>query len=273
MDLALVTRFVVTCGLAMLLRCLTSAKRIPPAQVEPVTHEGIRYVAPNDGGRRAYIEAWDVQTNEKLWDLTVFTNPIDSKMEEDVQWVFINELNVRDGTLIVTSERGNTYRVDLHTRVVKRSDPASLQAAITPSPPNDIPESIKRAIAKEPLARDYEVSFRVKPFYLSGDFNGDGKIDVAVLVKQRSTGKLGIAIVHGKTDKVIILGARTTIGNGGDDFDWMDSWEVYSRNRGDHRGPSGPKLLADSFFVSKSEAGSALIYWNGERYVWLQRGD
>jgi hypothetical protein len=25
--------------------------------------------------------------------------------------------------------------------------------------------------------------------------------------------------------------------------------------------------------VSKSEAASALIYWNGKRYVWLQQGD
>jgi hypothetical protein len=37
-----------------------------------VVYEGIRYVAPNDDGRRAYIEAQEIQTNRKLWDLTVF---------------------------------------------------------------------------------------------------------------------------------------------------------------------------------------------------------
>jgi hypothetical protein len=42
-------------------------------------------------------------------------------------------------------------------------------------------------------------------------------MDVAVLVKERSTGKLGIAIVHGTTGKVTILGAGIGIGNGGDD--------------------------------------------------------
>jgi hypothetical protein len=95
-----------------LIPCLAPAKRAAPPKIEPVIHDGIRYVAPNDDGRRAYVEAWDAQTNEKLWDVTVFTNRIDPKLEEDVQWVFINKLSVRDGTLLVTSERGNTYHID-----------------------------------------------------------------------------------------------------------------------------------------------------------------
>ena len=36
-------------------------------------------------------------------------------------------------------------------------------------------------------------------------------IDVAVLVKQRATGKLGIAIVHGGMGKATILGAGTAM--------------------------------------------------------------
>ena len=103
---------------ALLLPSLALAKRVAPAEVKPVVHQGIRYIAPNDDGRRAYIEAWDVQTNKKLWDLTIFVNRIDPKLEEDVQWVFIKALRVQDGTLIVTPERGKTYRVDLKTRAV-----------------------------------------------------------------------------------------------------------------------------------------------------------
>ena len=37
---------------------------------------------------------------------------------------------------------------------------------------------------------------RMNPFYLEGDFNGDGALDVAVLIKERGTGKHGIAVVH-----------------------------------------------------------------------------
>lgn len=254
------------------LPCLADAKRIPPAKVAPVVYESIRYVAPNDDGRRAYIEAQDIQTNRKLWDLTVFTNRIDPKLEEDVQWVFISELSLRDGTLIVKSERGTTYQVDPRTKAITECDAARSPAPGKTVHPPDIPEVIDRAIANGSLARKYELSHRINPFYLCGDFNGDGKIDVAVLVKQRSTGKTGIAIINGATDEVTVLGSGTAIGNGGDDFEWMDSWEMYSKGRMDS-GTSVPKLRGDALLVSKSEAASALIYWNGKRYVWLQQDD
>lgn len=106
----------------LLLPSLASAKRVAPAKVEPVIYQGVRYTAPNDNGRRAHIEAQDVQTNKKLWDLTIFTNRIDPTLEEDVQRVFIKALNIRDGTLIVTSERDKIYRVDLKTKTVRESE-------------------------------------------------------------------------------------------------------------------------------------------------------
>jgi hypothetical protein len=58
-------------SVALLLPGLALAKRVAPAKVEPVIYQGFRYIAPDDDGRRAYIEAWDVQTNKKLWDLTI----------------------------------------------------------------------------------------------------------------------------------------------------------------------------------------------------------
>ena len=258
--------------LALFLPGSISAKRIAPAPAEPVIHQGARYVAPNDDGRRAYIEAWDVRTNKKLWDLTVFTNRIDPKLEEDAQWVFITTLSIRDHALIVTTERGTTYQIDLQTKAITQSEAAwsATPDVIAHSP--DIPEAIDRAIANESLARNYELSHRMNPFYLRGDFNGDGKIDVAVLMKQRSTGKIGIAMINGANDKVTILGAGTAIGNGGDDFEWMDSWEIYSKDRM-ASGTSVPKLRSDALLVSRSEAASALIYWDGRRYIWLQQGD
>jgi len=80
--------------LTLLLPQLTSAKCLPPVKVDPVIYEGIRYVTPNDDGRRGYIEAWNVGSNKKLWELTIFTNGIDPNLEEDVQSVFIKRLNI-----------------------------------------------------------------------------------------------------------------------------------------------------------------------------------
>jgi len=259
----------------VLLPSVASAKRAAPATVEPAIHEGIQYVAPNNDGRRGYIEAWDVKTNKKLWELTIFTNRIDPKLEKDVQWVFIKALSVQDGRLMVTSEHGTTYEIDLKTKAITQSD-RRLSPSLKPAGQvHDIPDAVESAIRNGSLPKDYDVSFHLDPFYLHGDFNGDGKIDLAVLVKQRSSGKLGIAIVHGTTGKVTILGAGSVIGNGGDDFEWMDSWQVFSKARAAHAAgeTSVPHLRGDALLVEKTEAASALIYWNGKRYAWSQQGD
>ncbi len=257
--------------LTLLLPQLGSAKRSAPGRVEPVVSKGIRYVVPNDDGRRGYIEAWNVATNKKLWELTIFTNGIDPNLEDDVQWVFIKALNIQDGRLMVTSERGKTYQVDVNTKAITQPDSLSSPSGAI----RDVPDAVRKALTNGSTGKEYDLSFRINPSYLEGDFNGDGKMDVAVLVKERSTGKFGIAIVHGTTGKVKILGAGIGIGNGGDDFKWMDSWQVYSKTRAAHaEGESSvPRLRGDALLVEKSEAASAMIYWNGKRYVWSQRGD
>ena len=266
------TRLAVTLSLTLLLPQLAFAKRLTAVKVDPVFYAGIRYIAPNDDGRRGYIEAWNLGTNKKLWELTIFTNGIDPNLEEDVQWVFVKALNIQDSRLTVTSESGKTYQVDVNTKAITQSESVS-----SPSPGaiRDLPEEVKKALTNGSPGKEYDLSFRINPSYLEGDFNGDGKMDVAVLVKERSTGKVGIAIVHGTTGKVTILGAGIGIGNGGDDFEWMDSWQVYPKTRADHAAgeTSVPRLRGDALLVEKSEAASALIYWNGKRYVWSQQGD
>jgi hypothetical protein len=58
-------------------------------------------------------------------------------------------------------------------------------------------------------------------------------------------------------------------------FNASDLWRVYSKKPVAH--PSGRNQRAtfrgDALLVEKSEHASALIYWNGKRYVWSQRGD
>jgi hypothetical protein len=125
---------------------LASAKRIAPLKVEPVIYKGIRYVAPSDDSRRGYIEAWNVETNKKLWELTIFINRIDRNLEEDAQWVFIKALNIQDGRLIVTSESGKTSKVDVNTKEIAQSDSRS-----SPSPEaiRDMPDAVRRALTNE----------------------------------------------------------------------------------------------------------------------------
>ena len=116
--------------------------------------------------------------------MTIFSNPIDPNLGKSVQWVFIKAVDVQHGRLIVTSEGGKTYHVDVNTKAITQPDSRS-----SPSPGaiRKVPDTVKKPLT-----------------------NG-------------STGKLGIAIVHGATGEVTIFGAGIAIGNGGDDFEWMDS--------------------------------------------------
>jgi hypothetical protein len=88
--------------------------------VGPVIYEGIKYIAPNDDGFRGYIQAWDMKTKKKIWELTIFTNSIQPELEKDVQWVFIQELKLERSNMIITDERDRHFLLDLKTIQIKK---------------------------------------------------------------------------------------------------------------------------------------------------------
>jgi len=96
-----------------------SAKRATPKPVSPVVYKGITYSAPNHGGSGNYVLASDA-TGKEQFRIKVFDTPIDPKMEEDVQWVFITELKLTGSSLMVKDEKSRCYTVDLETRTVKQ---------------------------------------------------------------------------------------------------------------------------------------------------------
>ena len=90
------------------------AKRIPAPKVEPVIHNGIQYIAPNDNGRREYIQALDTKTGKLLKEITVKRNLIWLFwIEEDLQWFYITKMEVQEGYLAVTDEKNRVFKVKL----------------------------------------------------------------------------------------------------------------------------------------------------------------
>lgn len=99
---------------------------------------------------------------------------------------------------------------------------------------------------------------------LPGDFDGDGKPDIALLVEHRTTHKIGIVFIHNDRALPRVVGAGTNFGNGGDNFDWMDSWKVQPRTRA---------RPTDAIVIERESSASALIYFAGGKYRWKQLGD
>lgn len=128
---------------------------------------------------------------------------------------------------------------------------------------SSLPPDVVAALARFPDTDKYLLVAPVNPFYLHGDFNGDGKADTAILVKHKANGKIGVAMIHGAGGVSTVLGAGRDFGNGGDDWSWMDAWRV-ERSK-DGRG--------DGLLVMKTESASGLVSWDGRAYRWRQQGD
>jgi hypothetical protein len=136
-------------------------------------------------------------------------------------------------------------------------------------PDSQVPARVSACVksAEEGL----EIDRRLNPFYLRGDFDGDGRPDYAVLVRRGSN--RGIALCRGSSPKAITLGAGSAF-NEMTDLDFT-SWHIYDKHfveRGVGEG-SPPKLMGKAIWIEWDESASALIYWNGRGFSWYQQGD
>ena len=134
----------------------------------------------------------------------------------------------------------------------------------------DVPEEVHRCIRA--LTHASTLSGRINPFYLRGDFFGDGKLAYAVLV--RDGDQQGIMVCRSESAKPILFGA-------GIEFHGMknlnfDAWQIHPKTRKVEQGVgegAPPALLGDAILLEWEESASALLHWDGKRFVWYQQGD
>jgi len=138
-----------------------------------------------------------------------------------------------------------------------------------------LPPDTMQALRAWPESGKYALRSDINPYFIQGDFNGDDRIDTAVLVTEKSTGKKGIAVVHGP-GAIYLLGAGHDVDDRGDDYSWLDAWYTFPRGgveQGMGEDAAPPVLSGDALMVMKTESASALIYWSGTGYRWYQQGD
>jgi len=101
------------------------AKKIAPAKmtatpkIEPLIYKGIKFVVPNTVKEIGYVQAWDVQTGQKVWEKKVYSASVNQFLPNDVRWVFIISLSVEDGKLVVVNEKGREYKIGIPESILK----------------------------------------------------------------------------------------------------------------------------------------------------------
>lgn len=135
----------------------------------------------------------------------------------------------------------------------------------------DVPDSIWSVAAKAGLDSVYAISMSMQyPPYITGDFDGDGVRDAAVLVERRATGKLGVAIVHLGTRKVTVLGAGS--GSAGpDDLDGLNQWDSFLKgNMPTIVNPYRPNasLIGDALWIARNDSTGGFYIWTGSSFTY-----
>lgn len=134
----------------------------------------------------------------------------------------------------------------------------------------NVPSEVSKCLKS--LGSGYAISGKINPFYLRGDFDGDGKPDYAVLV--RNGDQQGVVLCLTGAPKPTLLGAGAAF-NKMKDLNF-NAWQVHPKAHRVERGveeSKPPVLLGDAILLEWEESASAIVYWNGKRFVWYQQGD
>lgn len=88
------------------------ADRAAPPAVQPMEYNGIRYEVPNTVEKMGVIQAYDKSTGKKLWEKKAYRVFINPMAEKDTQWVFIKQIGIENGKLVVTNEKEKQVKLD-----------------------------------------------------------------------------------------------------------------------------------------------------------------
>lgn len=135
-----------------------------------------------------------------------------------------------------------------------------------------IPPSLKALYDQMRVGSQYQIDLcHLNPFYLAGDFDGDGRMDYAVRIRRGIQSDRGrLAVLRG-SGAVAWLTPDSLLRYPG-----PGAWYVHPRSQPVDQGVgegSPPTLRGDAIMMVVPETSSALVYWNGRRFVSYWQGD
>ena len=146
------------------------------------------------------------------------------------------------------------------------------EGRLIPNPIRNIPRWVRTEFAARHLDNNYTVNYQLYPYYLRADFNGDSRRDVAIQIVETKSGKTGFAIFHAKktqalTIPISIIGSGTSLTGIGDDFKWVNFWNVIKRKQA-FDDKSLPLFEGDAISIGKRDSTNGYIFWDGKKYAW-----
>ena len=147
---------------------------------------------------------------------------------------------------------------------------------------NEIPEWGFERFKKHMPDEIFKIGEFVDPLFLEADFTGDGNEDLAIPIERKDNGKKGILILCKSENTHFLAGGGNTFGPGGNDFKWLDIWSVNNDeitygttfySNGDIKGTEEVRLGHAAISVREEEGSGGLIYYDGEKFVWIHQGD
>lgn len=129
---------------------------------------------------------------------------------------------------------------------------------------NNIPDEIRSCLRSSP---GLKLDGSINPFYISGDYDGDGVTDFAVLVRSqadRGAGIHHILFCFGR-GKPILWDAGTEPDAASSPFTGWVLVRKQSKLLSIH-----PKIKHDSLAIFIGEEGGGLVYWDGQKLAWQQ---
>ena len=113
------------------------------------------------------------------------------------------------------------------------------------------------------------LSGEMNPFYLTGDFDGDGKLDFAVQVVRGES--KGILFCLSSQRIPLLVGAGSSVVWPSTQKWRFDAWSIVPK---ESKAVSRPaKASHDAILLDVKETANGLLYWDGATFRWKQLSD
>jgi hypothetical protein len=142
-----------------------------------------------------------------------------------------------------------------------------------PPPRLNLPTWAFAVAAENKLEKGYWPAVDINPFFLTGDFDGDSKTDIAIRILNKHNGQIGLAIMHFADKQLFIIGAGNEFERL-DDLRVFDMWTLEPKGTLDSGWEEAPVVLkGDAIMLIKTESAVVALYWNGKTYARYQMSD